>query len=37
MTMELFLEDVFRQVRGIQRKALLAFAVFKVPSAQNYQ
>lgn len=33
----LFGGSVFRQVRGIQRKPLLAFAVFEMPSAQNNQ
>ena len=31
MTNEFLLEDIFRQIRGIQRKPFPAFAVFQVP------
>lgn len=37
MVLEFLLEGLFRQIRQIQRKCLLAFTVFQVPTTQNFK
>ena len=37
ITTEFIGGSVFREIRGVQRKPLLKFAVFQVPTTQNNQ